>query len=80
MTRPAIEKILDQMTPRRGSVFVPFDDRDLNAGVAEFACHRSQYTPAEMALVNAYLKHAWNGMVWMRPYTGALHNSQLFTR
>ena len=79
-TAPRANPTVNGMTEGLLTVRVPFEDSDLKAGVTEFACHRSQYTPAEMALVNAYLKHAWNGMVWMRPYTGALHNSQLFTR
>ena len=60
------------------TVRVPFEERDLVAGREEFACHKSQYTPAEMALVNAYLAHAWNGTVWMRPYDGRLRDPNLF--
>jgi len=60
------------------TVRVPFEDRDLAAGREEFACHRTQYAPAEMDSVNAYLKHAWNGTVWMRPWNGALHDPGLF--
>jgi len=33
-----------------------------------------------MAAVNAYLAHAWNGMVWLRPYTGTLHDPKLFAK
>ena len=79
-TAPRANPTVNGVTEALLTVRVPFEDSDLKAGVAEFACHRSQYTPAEMALVNAYLKHAWNGMGGMRPYTGALHNSQLFPR
>jgi LmbE family N-acetylglucosaminyl deacetylase len=60
------------------TVRVPFEDRDLVAGREEFACHRTQYAPAEMAAVNAYLAHAWNGTVWMRPWNGTLHDPRLF--
>ena len=60
------------------TVRVPFEERDLVAGREEFACHKTQYTPAEMAAINAYLAHAWNGMVWMRPYDGKLRDPQLF--
>lgn len=79
-TAPRANPTVNGMAEALLTVRVPFEDGDLTAGVEEFACHRSQYTPAEMALVNAYLKHAWNGTVWMRPYTGTLHNPQLFTR
>jgi LmbE family N-acetylglucosaminyl deacetylase len=60
------------------TVRVPFEDEDLAAGREEFACHRTQYAPAEMDSVNKYLAHAWNGMVWMRPWNGTLHNPALF--
>lgn len=60
------------------TVRVPFEERDLVAGREEFACHKSQYTPTEMAAVNAYLAHAWNGAVWLRPYDGRLRDPQLF--
>jgi LmbE family N-acetylglucosaminyl deacetylase len=60
------------------TVRVPFEDRDLVAGREEFACHRTQYAPAEMDAVNAYLAHAWNGTVWLRPWNGTLHDPALF--
>jgi LmbE family N-acetylglucosaminyl deacetylase len=60
------------------TVRVPFEERDLVAGREEFACHRSQYAPAEMDSVNAYLKHAWNGTVWLRPWNGTLRDPGLF--
>jgi LmbE family N-acetylglucosaminyl deacetylase len=62
------------------TVRVPFEARDLAAGREEFACHRTQYAPAEMDSVNRYLAHAWNGMVWMRPWNGTLHDPALFKR
>lgn len=60
------------------TVRVPFEERDLVAGREEYACHRSQYTPTEMDAVNKYLAYGWNGMVWMRPWNGTLHNPGLF--
>jgi hypothetical protein len=62
------------------TVRVPFEERDLVAGREEFACHRSQYAPAEMDAVNAYLAYAWNGQVWMRPWNGTLHDPSVFRR
>src|SRR4051812_23342239 len=41
-------------------VRVPFEPRALVAGREEFACHKSQYAPAEMDAVNRYLAHAWD--------------------
>ena len=60
------------------TVRVPFEPRDLAAGREEYACHASQYTPAQMDSVNRYLAHAWNGSVWLRPWNGALHNPNIF--
>jgi LmbE family N-acetylglucosaminyl deacetylase len=60
------------------TVRVPFEERDLVAGREEYACHRSQYQPAEMDSVNKYLAHAWNGTVWMRPWNGTLHDPGIF--
>lgn len=54
------------------TVRVPFEPRDLVAGREEFACHKTQYTDAEMAAVNAYLAHAWDGRVWLRPWNGTM--------
>ena len=62
------------------TVRVPFEQQDLAAGREEFACHRTQYMPAEMDSVNAYLAHSWNGTVWLRPWNGTLHDSEIFKR
>jgi LmbE family N-acetylglucosaminyl deacetylase len=62
------------------TVRVPFEERDLVAGREEFACHRTQYSPAEMDAVNKYLAHAWNGTVWMRPWNGTLRDPGVFKR
>jgi hypothetical protein len=32
-----------------------------------------------MDAVNKYLAHAWNGMVWLRPWNGALRDPAIFT-
>jgi LmbE family N-acetylglucosaminyl deacetylase len=77
-TAPRADPTVNGMAEALLTVRVPFEERDLVAGRDEFACHRSQYAPAEMVAVNAYLKHAWNGNVWMRPWNGALHNPGVF--
>jgi LmbE family N-acetylglucosaminyl deacetylase len=56
------------------TVRVPFEDQDLVAGREEFACHRSQYTPAEMDAINKTLAYVWNGNVYLRPWNGTLSN------
>ena len=60
------------------TVRVPFEPRDLVAGREEFACHKTQYTPAEMDAINKTLAYAWNGSVWLRPWNGSLHDSGIF--
>jgi LmbE family N-acetylglucosaminyl deacetylase len=77
-TAPPASPTVNGMAEALLTVRVPFDERDLVAGREEYACHKTQYAPAEMAAVNAYLAHAWNGMVWMRPWTGTLHDPSLF--
>jgi LmbE family N-acetylglucosaminyl deacetylase len=77
-TAPPAEPTVNGMSEALLTVRVPFESRDLVAGREEFACHRTQYAPAEMDAVNRYLAHAWNGMVWLRPWNGTLHDPGLF--
>src|SRR5258705_6703426 len=77
-TAPPAEPTVNGVAEALLTVRVPFEERDLVAGREEFACHRTQYAPAEMDAVNRYLAHAWNGTVWLRPWTGALHDPALF--
>jgi LmbE family N-acetylglucosaminyl deacetylase len=77
-TAPRANPTVNGMAESLLTVRVPFDDRDLAAGREEFACHRTQYAPAEMDSVNRYLAHAWNGIVWLRPWNGALHDPEIF--
>jgi LmbE family N-acetylglucosaminyl deacetylase len=77
-TAPKASPTVSGMAEANLTVRVPFEDRDLAAGREEYACHRSQYTPAEMDAVNKYLAHAWNGTVWLRPWNGTLKDPALF--
>ncbi len=77
-TAPPAEPTINGMATSLLTVRVPFEPQDLVAGREEYACHQSQYTPAEMAKVNAYLAHAWDGQVWMRPYNGTLPDPNPF--
>jgi LmbE family N-acetylglucosaminyl deacetylase len=79
-TAPKASPTVNGMAEALLTVRVPFEDRDLVAGREEFACHRTQYAPAEMDSVNAYLKHAWNGTVWLRPWNGAMRDPGIFKR
>lgn len=80
VTAPAAQPTVNGMAEALLTVRVPFEDKDLVAEREEFACHRSQYTPAEMDAVNRYLAHAWNGTVWLRPWNGTLHDPAVFGR
>ena len=79
-TAPPANPTVNGMAEALLTVRVPFEDRDVEAGREAFACHRSQYAPAEMDAVNAYLRHAWNGTVWLRSWNGTLHDLELFRR
>jgi LmbE family N-acetylglucosaminyl deacetylase len=79
-TAPRANPTVNGTTEALLTVRVPFEERDLTAGREEFACHRTQYSPAEMDSVNKYLAYAWNGTVWLRPWTGGLKHPGLFTR
>lgn len=70
-TAPRASPTVNGMAESLLTVRVAFEDRDRVAGRESFACHRTQYTPAEMDAINAYLAHAWNGTVWLRPWNGA---------
>ena len=56
------------------TVRVPFEDQDLLAGREAFACHRTQYTAAEMDAINNTLAHVWNGVVYLRPWHGTVRD------
>jgi LmbE family N-acetylglucosaminyl deacetylase len=79
-TAPPANPRVNGMAEALLTVRVPFEERDLTAGREEFACHKTQYAPAEMDSVNRYLAHAWNGTVWLRPWTGTIRDPSLFRR
>ena len=57
------------------TVRVPFEPQDLIAAQESFACHRSQYTAAEMDALNKTMAHVWNGVAYLRPWNGALRDT-----
>lgn len=79
-TAPRAEPTVNGMAQSLLTVRVPFEPQDLVAGREEYACHRSQYTLAQMDSVDRYLAWAWNGTVWLRPWTGTLHDPGIFAR
>jgi hypothetical protein len=62
------------------TVRVPFESQDLVAGRESFACHRTQYTTPEMDAINRTLAHVWNGVVYLRPWNGAVRDSTALFR
>jgi LmbE family N-acetylglucosaminyl deacetylase len=76
-TAPPANPTVNGMAEALLTVRVPFEERDLVAGREEFACHRTQYAPAEMDSVNRYLAHAWAGKIWLRPWTGTYRGGLL---
>lgn len=78
-TAPKANPTVNGMAESLLTVRVPFDDQDLAAQREEFGCHKTQYSQTEMDAVNKYLAYAWNGTVWLRPWTGTLHDAKLFT-
>jgi LmbE family N-acetylglucosaminyl deacetylase len=79
-TAPRANPTVNGMTEALLTVRVRFEERDLTAGREEFACHRTQYAPAEMDSVNKYLAYAWDRTVWLRPWTGTLKQPGVFGR
>jgi LmbE family N-acetylglucosaminyl deacetylase len=77
-TAPRANPTVNGMAEALLTVRVAFEERDLVAGREEFACHRTQYAPAEMDAINKYLAHAWNGTVWLRPWNGTLRDPGIF--
>lgn len=75
--RPHVTPVPQQ----RLSVVVPFTRNDLEAAREAFACHRTQYTPAEMNAIISYLEHGFSGAVHLRPWQGsAERRSDLFAK
>jgi LmbE family N-acetylglucosaminyl deacetylase len=50
------------------TVRVPYEERDAQRARESFACHRSQFTPAEQAGLFGLLRHFHPGVVALRPY------------
>jgi LmbE family N-acetylglucosaminyl deacetylase len=79
-TAPRANPTVNGMAERYLTVRVPFEEQDLVAVREEFGCHKTQYTPEQMARVNAYLAHAWNGTVWLRPFDGRVRDPNAFAK
>jgi LmbE family N-acetylglucosaminyl deacetylase len=56
------------------TVRVPFQAADADAARESFACHRSQYTAAEMEALNRTLAYVWDGTAYLRPWNGRIRD------
>lgn len=54
------------------NIRIPVEPRDIAAGRESFACHATQYTPAEMNSINRTLTYVWNGSAYLRPWNGQM--------
>lgn len=78
---PAAQPNVTPMAERYLPIAVAFTPGDLEAGRNAFACHRTQYTPAEMDAIMRYLAHGFDGAVHLRPwYEASEGGTPLFDR
>jgi len=76
---PAAEPTVTSVPERFLPIAVPFAPGDLDATRRAFACHASQYTPAQVDAVMRYLAHGFDGAVHLRPwYGGGEKRTELF--
>ncbi len=57
------------------TVRLPVEKQDIAAARDSFACHATQYTPAEMGALNRTMAHVWNGVAYLRPWNGRLRDA-----
>jgi len=67
-TAPPAQPNVTSIPERYLPIAVPFEPRDFEAGRRAFACHRTQYTPAEMEAIMQYLGHGFDGAVHLRAW------------
>jgi LmbE family N-acetylglucosaminyl deacetylase len=79
-TAPPARPHVTSMPQKHLTVAVPYAPEDFEAGREAFACHRTQYTPAEMDAIMRYLGHGFDGAVRLRPWYGAAGRTTLFGR
>lgn len=71
---PPAQPNVTSIPQRYLSVSVSFTPEDLEATRRAFACHATQYTPAEMDAIMRYLAHGFGGAVHLKPwYEERLH-------
>jgi LmbE family N-acetylglucosaminyl deacetylase len=58
--------------PRYLTVRVPYDEQDLKQARASFACHKSQFLPAEQEALFGLIRHYHAGAVSLRPWQPAV--------
>lgn len=81
-TAPAIPGLppLPLTSERYLTVRVGYEERDAQKARASFACHASQFTPAEQDAMFAMVRHFHPGVVALRPWRGTEEATDLFER
>jgi Tol biopolymer transport system component/LmbE family N-acetylglucosaminyl deacetylase/lysophospholipase L1-like esterase len=76
---PRAEPTVTSVPQRYLPIAVPFTPQDLEATHRAFACHATQYTPAQVDSVIRYLAHGFDGAVHLRAwYGGGAARTDLF--
>jgi LmbE family N-acetylglucosaminyl deacetylase len=65
-TMPRIAVTAERYLPVR----IPYERRDRSAAVASFACHASQFSPEEQAVINGALEQVGDGLIYLRSWHG----------
>jgi LmbE family N-acetylglucosaminyl deacetylase len=74
-TMPRVAATAERYLP----VHVAYEPRDRAAAVASFACHPSQFSPEEQAVINQALEQVGAGVIYLRSwYGGAEERRDLF--
>lgn len=77
---PPSTPMVSGVSERLLTVRIPVELQDIAAARASFACHETQYTSGEMAMINQTLTYVWNGMNYLRPWNSASTGQPIYPR
>jgi LmbE family N-acetylglucosaminyl deacetylase len=75
---PPARPQVNSMSMKHLTVRVPYEERDFAAAIRAYACHKTQYTDAQVIANMNYLRHAFQGHVYFRAWNNAAKKSELF--
>jgi LmbE family N-acetylglucosaminyl deacetylase len=75
---PPARPQVNSMSMKYLTVRVPYQERDFAAAIRAYACHKTQYTEAQVIANMNYLRHAFNGTVYFRAWNNTAAKSELF--